>query len=234
MAVVVDVSGSAAHLSAYFQIKYVHPMAASHGFATTTPCTHIRAPTHASALNASPYATHISSYVCTDSKSEYMPPLWLRCSVAPLLRVRVSHTRNLPKKICVYKKKKKKTYVVLFKIWMISLDAVIKNRYDNSFPSVSFTPCRLHIHIETIFGATVLQKNITDKETREEGREERRRDEQKINNINVKKIPADTNDGDGNKYLILFRYNATTTTARPPAAVHPLHNNGKWHGKNHH
>lgn len=50
------------------------------------------------------------------------------------------------------------TYVILFEIGMIMLNAIVKNWNDYTFSSIPFPPCWLNIHIESIFGAAILHK----------------------------------------------------------------------------
>lgn len=41
---------------------------------------------------------------------------------------------------------------------MICLNAVIENGNNNAFSCIPFLPCWCYVHVETIFGATVLQR----------------------------------------------------------------------------
>lgn len=51
------------------------------------------------------------------------------------------------------------TYIICLQIGMIGLKTIVQNGYDNTFASHIFTPCRNHIHVQSV--ATMLLGNRT-------------------------------------------------------------------------
>lgn len=51
-----------------------------------------------------------------------------------------------------------RTYIVLQQIRVVPLNAVVQDRHDDALPGVALLPGRANVHVQTVLGATILDK----------------------------------------------------------------------------
>lgn len=59
-------------------------------------------------------------------------------------------------------KARSETYIILVQVWMVSLNAIVEDGYDDSFSCVPLLPCGSNVHVETVFGAAILKRIYRD------------------------------------------------------------------------
>lgn len=75
------------------------------------------------------------------------------------LGVEFKHHEEGKKAFLTEQKKAFSTYIIFIQIRMVPLNSIVENGHDDSFSCISLLPCGTHVHVETVFGATIL-KNV--------------------------------------------------------------------------